>query len=284
MNSNQRTGFLAAGIVVLIVGLLAAGGLWFSAEQRESDAVRDFARAPIGCDTTLNFEVAGEFLVFVETKGEIGDVAGSCVAPGVFGQLGALQDLPPVRLVLTGSNGAEVALDSRTGLDYDADGSAGQVIRTFVVENPGDHVMRVESTNDSESAVFAIAIGRDPSDGVQRLQIGALVAGLASLVAGLALIAMSRRRGDPEVLAPVDPWLSAAPWPVSPPGAGQPPQAAGWQQQPGPPMEAPVNSVPAPLPSARRDQPVIPGQLPFTTPTAPPSAPSPWAPPEMPNQ
>ena len=254
MNSNRRTEFLAAGIVLLIVGLLAAVGLWYSAGQRHSDAVRNFARAPVGCDTTLNFEVAGEFLVFVETEGEIGGVTGSCVAPGAFGQGGTPQDLPPVRLVLTGPDGADVALDTRTGIGYDADGSAGQMIRAFVVENPGDHVMRVESTNDSGPAMFAIAIGRDPSEGVQPLRLGAIAVGISALVVGLLLIAMSRRRGAPEALAPADdPWSSSAPWP---------------------PMPAPVIAVP----------PTIPGQPPLTTPTAPPSAPSPWAPPEMPSQ
>ena len=272
MNSNRRTGLLAAGIVVLIVGLLAAGGLWYSAGQRQSDAVRNFARAPVGCVTTLNFEVAGEFLVFVETAGEIGDVTGSCVTPGAFGQLGVPPDLPPVRLVLTEFDGTDVVLDARTGVDYDADGSVGEVIRAFVVENPGEHFIRVESRNNSEPAVFAIAIGRDPSDGVQPLQLGAFAAGIAGLIIGLALIAMSRRRGDPKGTAPIDPWLVAAPWPISPPGAGQPPQAGGWQQQPGPPMQVPASPVPPPF------------TPPFTTPTAPPPAPSPWAPPEMPNR
>ncbi|WP_395152898.1 hypothetical protein [Ilumatobacter sp.] len=274
MNSNRRTRCRAAGVLVLIVGLLAAGGLWYSAGQRPSDAVRNFARAPVGCDTTLNFEVAGEFLVFVETKGEIGGVTGSCGAPGAFGQLGTPQDLPPVRLVLTGPDGADIALDTRTGVDYDAAGSAGQLIQTFVVEIPGDHVLRVESKNDSEPAVFAIAIGRDPNRGVQPLQLGAFAAGIAGLIVGLLLIAMSRRRRTPEVTVPADPWSSSAPWPTSPPVAQQPPQAAGWQPQPGPPMQAPVTPV----------QSRPPGQPPFTTPTAPPSAPSPWAPPEMPSQ
>jgi len=252
-------------------------GLWCSAGLRHSDAVRNFARASVGCDTTLNFEVAGEFLVFVETEGKISGVTGSCVAPGAFGQLGAPQDLPPVRLVLTGPDGADIALDTRTGVHYDAAGSAGQLIRAFVVKNPGDHVLRVVSTNDSEPAVFAIAVGRDPSQGVEPLQLGAFAAGIAGLIVGLLLIAMSRRR-VPELAAPADPWSGAAPWPTSPPGAPQPPQAAGWQQQPGPPVQASGASVqPAPPTSP-------PGQPPFMTPTAPPSAPSPWAPPELPSQ
>jgi hypothetical protein len=268
MNSNRRTRFFAAGVIVLIVGLLAAVGLWYSAGQRQSEAVRNLARAPVGCDTTLNFEVAGEFLVFVEIEGKIGNVTGSCESPGDFGQLGISQGLPPVRLDLTAPDGSDVALDTRTGVDYDADGSAGQAIRTFVVERPGDYVLRVQPANDAEPAVFAIAIGRDPSDGVRPLQLGAFAAGIAGLIIGLALIATSRRRDDPEGMAPIDPWLVAAPWPISPPGAAQLPQAGGWQQQPGPPMQTPSNLV----------------QPPFTTPTGPSSAPSSWAPPEMPSE
>jgi hypothetical protein len=267
MNSNRRTGFLVAGIVVLIVGLIAAVGLWYSAGQRQSDAVRDLARAPVGCDTTLNFEVAGEFLVFLETEGEISAVTGSCVAPGSFGQLGSPRNLPPVRLALTGPDGSDVALDTRTGVDYDSDGSAGQVIRTFVVGTPGDYVLRVEPTNGSEPAGYAIAIGRDPSNGVQPLQLGAFAAGITGLIVGLSLIAVSRRRGTPEALVPVDPWSSAPEWPTSPPGAQQPPQSAGWEQQPGPPMQPPGSPVPT---------------APTTSPST--STPSPWSPPKMPSQ
>jgi hypothetical protein len=267
MNSNRRTGLLAAGIVVLIVGLLAAGGLWYSAGQRQSDAVRNFARAPVGCVTTLNFEVAGEFLVFVETAGEIGDVTGSCVTPGAFGQLGVPPDLPPVRLVLTEFDGTDVVLDARTGVDYDVDGSVGEVIRAFVVENPGEHFIRVESRNNSGPDAFAVAIGRDPSEGVQSLRFGAIVAGIAGLAVGLASIAASRRRKTPQAAELATPWLGEAPWPTSPPGAAQPPQAPGWAQ----PVTVPV----PPVPLAHPGQAFIPGQPPFATPTAPPTIPSP---------
>ena len=284
MNSNRRTGFFAAGIVVLIAGLLAAVGLWYSAGQRQSDAVRNFARAPVGCDTTLNFEAAGEFLVFVETEGEISAVTGSCVAPGSFGELGSPQDLPPVRLVLTGPDGTEVALDARTGVDYAAAGSAGQLIQTFVVGKSGSYVLRVEP-NDSEPAGFAIAIGRDPSEGVQSLQLGAFASGIAGLIVGLSLIATSRRRGSPAALVSADPWSSAAEWPTSPPEAQQPGQSAGWAQQPEPPTQplgVPVPPAPATTPPGQQGTPGR--QPPFTTPAEQPPTPAPWAPPEMPSR
>lgn len=285
MNSNRRTGFLAAGIVVLIAGLLAAVGLWYSAGQRQSDAVRNFARAPVGCDTTLNFEAAGEFLVFVETEGEISAVTGSCVAPGSFGELGSPQDLPPVRLVLTGPDGTEVALDARTGVDYAAAGSAGQLIQTFVVGKSGSYVLRVEPTNDSEPAGFAIAIGRDPSEGVQSLQLGAFASGIAGLIVGLSLIATSRRRGSPAALVSADPWSSAAEWPTSPPEAQPPGQSAGWAQQPEPPTQPLGVPVPPALATTPPGQQGTPGrEPPFTTPAEQPPTPAPWAPPEMPSR
>ena len=270
---------------MLIAGLLAAVGLWYSAGQRQSDAVRNFARAPVGCDTTLNFEAAGEFLVFVETEGEISAVTGSCVAPGSFGELGSPQDLPPVRLVLTGPDGTEVALDARTGVDYAAAGSAGQLIQTFVVGKSGSYVLRVEPTNDSEPAGFAIAIGRDPSEGVQSLQLGAFASGIAGLIVGLSLIATSRRRGSPAALVSADPWSSAAEWPTSPPEAQQPGQSAGWAQQPEPPTQplgVPVPPAPATTPPGQQGTPGR--QPPFTTPAEQPPTPAPWAPPEMPSR
>ena len=41
-------------------------------EQLVHDAVKGFARAPVGCTTTLEFDTTGTFTLFVETKGTVG--------------------------------------------------------------------------------------------------------------------------------------------------------------------------------------------------------------------
>ena len=39
---------------------------------------RTWRPAPVGCDTTLEFDDDGTYYVFAETKGEVGDVDGDC--------------------------------------------------------------------------------------------------------------------------------------------------------------------------------------------------------------
>ena len=113
--STRRSVLLGAGIVVLIVGLLAAIGLWYSAGQREADAVRNLARAPSGCDTTLDFESVGEFTVYVETAGRFdAAIAGDCVVEGPYEVPGG--SIPAVALSLTAPNGDAVELANVGGL------------------------------------------------------------------------------------------------------------------------------------------------------------------------
>ncbi len=78
----DRRGWMLVLGALLIVGLLgAAVALWTAGTGREADNVAGFARAPVGCDTTLDFESTGTFLVYVETTGEFGPLAGACDAP-----------------------------------------------------------------------------------------------------------------------------------------------------------------------------------------------------------
>ena len=48
--------------------------------ERRSDNVAAFARAPVGCDTTLDFEATGTFVLYIETSGEFDQLAGECDA------------------------------------------------------------------------------------------------------------------------------------------------------------------------------------------------------------
>ncbi len=236
--SAKRSGLLGAGIVVLIVGVLTAIGLWYSAGQRQTDAVRGLARAPIGCDTTLDFESTGDFLIFVETAGTLGDdVAGDCAAGGDFEWTEAA--LPPVTLALTSPDGNDVALGSQSGVTYDVDNSAGQSVRTFTIDEPGDYVLRVESP-DGEAG-FAMAVGRDPSDGVSAMRLGALLAGVAGLALGGVLLLVARRGKSVEATPIVNsPWPSEPTgWPTAPPGLPTPPPPSGWQPAVGPPTHMP---------------------------------------------
>lgn len=236
----KRTGLLGAGIVVLIIGLLSAFGLWISANERESDAVRNLARAPIGCDTTLDFESDGVFYIYIETAGRFDDaVSGDCGAEGEFELVG--DSLPPVTLSLTAPNGDDVTLDSRAGVLYDAAGSVGQSVRSFTIDEPGGYRLRVEAPGSTD-VTFAAAVGRDPSDGVGAMHLGAVLAGVAGLLIGGLLMLVSRRSSGPEPLPADTAWPGqGAGWPTSPPGMPiAPPAPIGTTAPLGPPTQHPT--------------------------------------------
>ena len=124
--STGAGGLLAAGIVVLIVAVLSTAGLWYSAGQRYDDAVRNLARAPVGCVTTLNFDEPGDYLLFMETKGTLRRVIGDCGVSGPFEWTG-IGD-PTVGVELTDSLGNEVALALDYDVSYDRAGSIGRSV------------------------------------------------------------------------------------------------------------------------------------------------------------
>jgi hypothetical protein len=237
--SSKQSAMFGAGLVVLIVGLLAAIGLWYSAGQREANAVRNLARAPSGCDTTLDFEAVGDFTIYIETAGRFDTpIAGDCVVDGAYGVLG--DELPAVSLEMTSPSGDDVELTSTSGVAYNADGFAGQSARTFRVETPGDHILRVETPGDTD-VQLAVAVGKDPSDGVGLMQLGAVLAAFAGLAIGGGLMIASRRTAGTEpAAAAAQQWpLNPAGWPTTPPGVPAPPAAEGWQPAVGPPSHAP---------------------------------------------
>ncbi len=234
----KRTGLLGAGIVVLIVGLLAALGLWISSTQRESDAVRNLARAPIGCDTMLDFEASGEFYIYIESAGRFdGAVSGDCGAEGEYDL--PSDSLPPVTLSMTAPNGDDVALDSDAGVSYDTAGYVGQSVRVFTVNEPGGYQLRVEAPGSTEVA-FAAAVGRDPSEGVGSMRLGAVLTAIGALIIGGLLLLLSRRS------ATTEPEVGDVAWPgqpmgaaTSPPGMAMPPQS-GVPAPLGPPTQYPI--------------------------------------------
>ena len=72
--------------------------LWWFAGHRYDEAVADLAPAPIGCDTTLVFDRTGTYTLFVETKGEVGEIDGDCDADDRTYDLGD-EEPPDVELV-----------------------------------------------------------------------------------------------------------------------------------------------------------------------------------------
>jgi hypothetical protein len=252
----DRRGWMLALGALLIVGMLgAAVALWTAGTGRKADNVAGFARAPVGCDTTLDFESTGTFIVYVETTGEFGPLAGACDAPQQYDRDPA--DVPDVELVLRGPDGDTVELDETTELDYDIDGFVGSSIGEVQIEIAGDHVLTVAPTG---GPAFAVAVGRQPDQGVALLRWGAVAAAIGGLVLGGLLLVLGSRR-PPAAPAPSSPWTpDGRGWPSSPPGFPVPPPTTGATGPAGPP---PIAAPPPP-----------------STPQGPP--PSPWGPPSAP--
>ncbi len=239
---KRRGGLLAIGIVVLVVGLVGAIGLWIAAGNRLDDAVTGLARAPVGCDTTLDFSETGDFLLFVETQGEIEGVRGDCDVAGEYRVEG--DEPPSVLLSMVDPDGEEVELTARSGPDYDAAGFVGTAVRTASITTTGDHVLRVES--EPEAELFVVAVGKDPNDGVGLLRVGAVVAALVGLIVGIVCIVLGARRREPAPTTAGTAWPQTQPaWPQSPPG-GSPP---GWDPA-APPPAGPPQSWPSQPPAA----------------------------------
>ncbi len=269
-STGTRSGRLIAGGVVVLLGFLAlAAVLWWAGGQREANNIASFARAPVGCDTTLDFERSGEFLVFVETTGTIDALAGQCDAERSYDRdpdADAAERLSP-GLVLVDPDGNDVDITEAPGVSYDADGFVGTAAWTVDIVSAGDHVLTVASIGGDD---FAIAVGRSPDEGVALLRWGAIAASIVALVAGGALLVAGSRRTLPA--APVSgPWVPDGPaWPSSPPGFPSPPPTTGAVGPPGMPVERPASTVPS-VEAAERP-----------TPSVDPSAASPWGPPDAP--
>lgn len=251
---ERRRSLLATVLALAIIaaGIVAAIVLFTAASRRYDDNVAGFARAPVGCDTTLGFDRAGEYVLYLETTGHIDELDGSCDLADSYDR--ASVGLPRPTLVLRAADADDaddVDLAPTAGVDYDTGDFVGTAYRLADVPAAGDYVLTVDDDSDPEP--YAIAVGLDPAAGVAALRWAALGALLAGLVIGGAVFAIGARRRQPPPPAPDDTW---SPWAPAPTGPFGDPGARAWPQSP------PVHPPPAPA-----------------VPDLPPGAPRPTVPP-----
>jgi hypothetical protein len=256
---------LVVGVVVLVGLLATAVALWIGAGNRRADNVATFARAPVGCDTTLDFEATGTFLLYAETSGEFDQLAGECDAELRYDR--DPEDVPELALTLLDPNGEPVVFEDADPVGYDVDGFVGTAARSVRIETPGDHVLTVAPTAGDP---FAVAIGRSPDQGVALLRWGAVAAAIVGLVLGGVFLVLGSRR-VPTPTSPDAPWTpDAGGWPASPPGFPVPAPTTGATAPAGPPLASPPsNFAPTSPPPPRPAGPPAPGD----------EQRSPWAPP-----
>lgn len=247
--TRGRAGMVVAGVIAIVAGIAAAVVLVLVGQARVEDAVERLARAPSGCDTTLDVDDEGRYLLFVETQGAIDELAGGC---DFFDEYTIDGQLPRVRVELADPGGDEVDLDRVGDVTYDAGGFAGTAIRQVDLEQTGRYVLRVESDVD-----VVVSVGRDPADATGPFPALAVVAALLGVVLGVVLliVAMRRRRPAAVLDAPAPTWWQpvgsfppAGPPQVPPPGppiAGPGP-ASPWARPTVADGKSPPRAVPGP--------------------------------------
>ena len=213
-------GLTVSGIALFIIGLAAGAALFVMSGKTEEDTVKKFARAPAGCTTTLQFDRADTFEVYLETSGVLDTVSGDCAANGA-GYSHADNDPPRVSLSFRDANNAEVALSPGTGAEYDVGGFTGQAVQQVTIPASGTYQLTVTS----EANDFVIAIGGKSDADSEKLKLGAFGAGIAGVVMGFVLLiagGRAKRSTPPQAPGPSTPgqWQPATPGPSW--GAPQP--------------------------------------------------------------
>ncbi len=250
-------GALFAGLALVIIGLGAGATLFALSGSTEESTVKKFARAPVGCTTTLQFDKRTTFTLYVETKGSVSDAGGDCAANGSSYDRGD-DDLPKVSLSLVDSDDQPVDLTAATAPKYSAGAFKGQALQAVKIDDPGTYRLTVTS-DDTD---FAIAIGGAPDADSSTMKTAGIGAAVAGVVLGGLLILLGRRKKG----GPVAPAAAGNTWqPQQPTGPGYQPPPSYAPQQPG--YQQPTYQQPPTAPQPTYQQP------PTVPPPAPPAEP-----------
>jgi hypothetical protein len=181
IKSKGRGTAAAFGLLLVISGLFGGGVLYWQSVNRTADVVDGFARAPIGCTTTLRFTETGTFYVFEDIGPLVAAPAGVCEPSADPDQTFAFE--------LSGPDGPVVPKPEQ-GLSYDTEDHVGSSVARFEVTALGEYEIVV--VGDDESVVAAI--GRDPDDGVDDLRQRAIVVAIVGVVLGALLLVLAGHR------------------------------------------------------------------------------------------
>jgi hypothetical protein len=149
--------------------------------QRPDQAVDGFARAPIGCTTTLEFTQTGTFYVFEERGVAVPIPGGGCQPIADPSRTFGFE--------LRGPDGP-VPSQAEPALSYDNDDFSGESVARVQITAPGQYEIVVFG----DDAGVVAAVGRDPHDGVSELRQLAIVVTAVGVALGTLLLALSGRR------------------------------------------------------------------------------------------
>jgi hypothetical protein len=239
------------GVAVAVVGLLGGGALLLVSGMTFASGAENLARAPLGCTTSLQFDETGEYFVFVETKGSIGELRGDCPGTDTDYEFDGDAGDVDVDVTLIDENDEEIDTDRDDSVSYDTGDFVGESILTFEIEEAGDVEVTVSASDDE----VMVAIGKDPSAAAGPLGLAGIVVMALGVVLGVVLFLLGRRKKGPAA-------------PMSQTGYPQPPM--GYPPTQMPPTQMPPMGYPPQQPPT--GPPGFPGQ--------PPAGPG-WQPPQQ---
>jgi hypothetical protein len=263
IKSKGRGTAAAFGLLLVFAGIVGALVLFFFSTRRHDDAIDSFARASVGCTTTLDFVETGTFYVY-EEEGPSGAASSGACEPAATSE-------PEFGFELSDGDGSIVPTRADSSVKYDSDQYVGQSIARFEVDDVGVYDVVVVGPNAS----IVASIGRDPDDGVDKLRQGAILVGVAGILLGALLLMLAGRRSKKAAVVGIPDGPGWGPRPQTRPDTWPPeipriPQIPVNPQQPD--EEVGAASPPPPLP----ERPVR-TAAPGTSVWAPPAASAPLA-------
>jgi hypothetical protein len=253
--SRGRGAAAAFGFILLFAGLIGGGVLFVLSLHRHDKSVENFARAGVGCTTSLEFSKTGTFYVYEETVGDFNPQDIGCEPQAAPNQAFAVNFDGP----------APVSPRPDSSISYDTGDFAGASVARFEITESGTYELEVRGDSVDSWA----AVGRDPSENVDEMRRGAIIIAVVGVLLGGLLLALagwrSKKASTPSI--PEGPGWGPRPgdgataaWPPAPPRI---PQVPVNPHQP----DTPASVAPPPPP--------LPARAPGST--APPR--SPWGPP-----
>lgn len=228
VKSRGRGTVATLGLFCLFAGLVGGAVLYVVAQRRPAQTVDGFARAPVGCSTTLEFAETGTFYVFEEVGADATEIGNGCEPVADPNARFTVEFTGELRPAVVASDGDDVS--------YDVDGFDGRSVQQVEIIEPGQYTIAVTG----DDLTVAAAIGRDPDEGVDGLRRAALILAVVGVLLGLVLLTLSGRRSQ----------RAAAVTTPSGPGWGPAQRAQGAAPESGGPTtgQVPVNPHAPPTP------------------------------------
>ena len=249
--SRGRGAAAAFGLLLLLVGIVGGILLALRAERLPDDTIDDFARAPVGCTTTLDFTSTGTFYVYQET-GAVGPPPDGNCSPRAVPEPAFGFELRRGDDVVTTLEDASIA--------YESGGRTGRSVASFDIDEPGQYELAAVGTD----ATSVAAVGRAPTAGVDETRRAAVLVGAVGGLLGFLLLVLAGRRSR----------RAAAPSPPVGPVWGRSTSDLDTALPPPPPVGR------VPMPTVPTEPEEVPPPLPFRRPPSSISPPSShWAPP-----